>query len=95
MVVDLISSSKHLDRPVSSYVCDWWGMLTQLTIIKIKMQRYQLLRHISPPLNLKTISSSDVSQLRDSTSSCPFIVNLYSTVGGILLYTCLSRMSPF
>ena len=31
----------------------------------------------------------------DSTSSCPLVVNLYSTLGGISLYACLSRMPPF
>ena len=31
----------------------------------------------------------------DSTSSCPLLVNVYSTLGGISLYLCLSNMPPF
>jgi hypothetical protein len=31
----------------------------------------------------------------DSTSSCPLIVNVYSTRGGISLYLCLSNILPF
>src|SRR5574341_1914223 len=33
--------------------------------------------------------------IMDSTSSCPFEVRLYSTLGGISLYDCLSNIPPF
>ena len=30
--------------------------------------------------------------MTDSTTSCPLVVNLYSTLGGISLYACLSKI---
>src|ERR687895_1236012 len=33
--------------------------------------------------------------MTDSTSSCPLFVNLYSTLGGISLYLCLSNIPLF
>src|SRR5215208_5792647 len=33
--------------------------------------------------------------MTDSASSCPLFVSLYSTLGGISLYLCLSNIPPF
>jgi hypothetical protein len=33
--------------------------------------------------------------ITDSTNSCPLLVSLYSTLGGISLYACLSNMPAF
>src|SRR5919202_3807036 len=33
--------------------------------------------------------------MTDSTNSCPLSVSLYSTLGGISLYFCLSSIPPF